>query len=236
MTETPPPSDQPDPHRALIDSGDGLTRWYIEEITALLAPEPGKVFGAGLLRWILRHFLLPAEAVLRRTVHLIAATLPPLVAVKPASRTSAHPRTGGRLARQIRNPRTPLFRLTEPQPRPRTNYLPVGQRPRISVPGITPPVPAKSASAQDRAEALEARLRRRLAAITAAWDDPDKAALRLQRLRARGKIRHPALAFFKIPGARASTLNDVAAPILRDLNSAAFDAAAASRLAAADTS
>ncbi len=234
MSQTPPPPDHRSHEPDLIDRGGHLTRWFIGQITNFLAPQPGQVFAARYLRWLMRDYLLPAEAALRRTLHLLAALLPPLAAATLALRISAHPRAGGGLARQIRKPRTPLFRLTEPPPRPRTNYLPVSQRPRISVPGMTPPLLAAAVSAQQRGAALEARLRRRLAALTAAWEDPDKAALRLQRLAARGRIKSPALNYFRIPGLGAAPLKGEGSSLLEDLNRAAFTAGAEARIAATD--
>ncbi len=114
MTETPPPPDHPDPHGALIDRGGSLARWHIDEITALLALEPRKNFGAAFLRWIRRHFLLPAQSIQRRADYLIAATLPPLAPPDPKSGTPARATTRKHLNRKTAAAWPPLSRLTEP--------------------------------------------------------------------------------------------------------------------------
>jgi hypothetical protein len=234
MSQLPPSPEHNDAEQHLLGQADNLTGWYIDQLTDLLAAEPGKVFGLAFLRWVLRHFLLPTEAIPRRALYLFAAGLPAHAAPPLTSTRPAHPRADRGLVRPAPTTRAPLFRLTESQPRARVEYLPVNQRPRISVPGLTPPAPVKPAAARRTPDQLEAHLRRRLAALVAAWNDPETAAARLRRLMARGKLRHPALSFLKIPGARASTINDVAAPILKDLNDAVFTCAAAARIA--DTS
>lgn len=218
MTETaPPPEDT-----RLIDEGGHLSQWLIAQVIAFLAPEPGKELALPFLRWLMRHYIVPAEAVLRRTIHLIAAALPPLVAAPV--RASTAPRRAVPPAPSAPS-RTPRFRLTEPPPRPTTDRLPLHLRPRISIAGLSPPPaprPANRASAAD----YEARLRRRLDALTAAWKAPDAEARRLQRLRARGQLKSPALSFLKVPGGAAKGVNDIAARVLGELNQAVFNAAA----------
>jgi hypothetical protein len=110
----------------------------------------------------------------------------------------------------------------------------MNQRPRISVAGDPSPSARAPELYVDRAERLKAQLRRRPAALTFAWEAPPlRTAKRLQRLRARGKIRTPALSFLKIPGSGAETLGERGAGILRERNSVLFENAARLR---ADTS
>ncbi|MFN3910896.1 hypothetical protein [Hyphomonas sp.] len=222
MPQTPPPPDTSDPHGALIDEGGHLVRWLMAELTLLLA---GPSLTAAFLRSLLRHYLVPAEAVLRRAIHLIAATLPPLApGSRPPSKPGASAQPGeSRDPDLAPMPRAPAFRLTEPEPRPSTNFLPVNQRPRISVAGDAPPLPAPVPRKPDPAK-LEARLRRRLAALHAAWDDPVAAAQRLQRLRARKPAARPKLSFLNVPGLKARPIAEIGQRILRDLNAAAFEA------------
>ncbi|MBU3922316.1 MAG: hypothetical protein KJ961_17110, partial [Alphaproteobacteria bacterium] len=205
MSQTPPLPDDDVPHGALIEEGGRLVRWLITEMRALFAGLAGQPPGLAWLRRLARQYIIPAEAVLRRAVHLIADTLPPL---EPSTRPrgSVRPRAGGGPAPQARKPRAPVFRLTEPLSRPPTNYLPVNQRHRISVAGDAPPPPAPPPRKPDPAR-LQARLLRRLAA-----------AERLLRLRARTPRPAPALAFHKIPGLKAEPLRTDGQRILQDLN------------------
>ncbi len=226
MPETPPPPEDDVPHGPLIDEGGWLTNVLMIRLREALAARAGQLLAIPVLRSLMRDYLLPAEAALRRAIHLIAATLPPVEDRSHAAGRlpGARPSQGNRSAiSDPSKPRTPSFRLTESLPRPPTNYIPVSQRPRISIAGDPPP-PARAPEPYTvRAERLEARLRRRLAALMAAWDDPQRTAERLQRLRARGRIRTPALSFLKIPGARAETLGELGTRILRELNRTAFE-------------
>lgn len=239
MLETPPPPEDDVPHGALIDEGGRLTNWLMTRLREALAARAGQLLSIPFLRGLMRDYILPAEAALRRAIHLIANTLPPLGATNPP-RTSCHPgesrasrdkkshgdfpeKAGCLEGNRPRKLRKPLFRLTEPLPRPHTNYIPANQRPRISVAGDPPPPAREPELYTVRIERLKAQLRRRLAALTYAWEDPLRTAKRLQRLRARGRIRTPALSFLKIPGNGAETLGERGADILRELNTASFE-------------
>jgi hypothetical protein len=224
MSQTPPPPEDDIPHGALIDEGARLVRWLITEMHVLLEGLAGQRPGAAFLRDLARHYLAPAEAALRRAIHLLANSLPaPVTSPSPKSpaRSNASKSAGHRPAR----PRAPSFRLTEPLPRPRADYLPEALRPRISVPGLTPDPPARTAPSKPDPARLEARLLRRLAALEAAWDNPAAAARRLQRRRARQPAARPRLSFVKIPGLKARPLAGPGEHILSDLNTATFEAA-----------
>lgn len=224
MSQSPPPPEDDIPHGALIDEGARLVRWLITEMHVLLAGLAGQRPAVAFLRDLARHYLAPAEAVLRRAIHLLANALPAPVA-RAKAQSPARPRTDDAAQRRPAKPRTPSFRLTEPLPRPRADYLPEALRPRISVPGLTPDPPARAAPSKPDPARLEARLLRRLAALEAAWDNPAAAARRLQRQRARQPAARPRLSFVKIPGLKARPLADLGERILRDLNTATFSAA-----------
>src|SRR3990167_130109 len=198
MTEVQTPLEDDDPHGPLIDEAGHLCRWLIGELHAQMARFAGTVAALPFLRGLLRHYLLPAEAALRRAIYLIANTLAPVPLPRPKPKSPAPPREGGGLTRQ---PRTPLFRLTEPAPRPRPDYLPISQRPRISVPGITPIAPAKTPAKSDPAR-FQARLLRRLVALEAAWNNPLGTARRLLRQRARSATNRLPLILRKVPAGR----------------------------------
>lgn len=127
MDQTAPP-----PQTALLDDAESLIAWLLEQLDELL--EPGTVRPRPMLVQICRHFLLPAEAALRRIIHLIAARLAPAPARKSDPKS---PRACGDRAPQTapQADRTPLFRLTEP--------LPGGGGPRRArpAPGHRPPHP-----------------------------------------------------------------------------------------------
>lgn len=218
-SDTPPPDDYR--HGALIDEGGRLVRGLIAEVRAQIAGRTGPSLSLAFLRWLLRHYIAPAEAILRRALHLIADTLPPLA---PAARRAAPPPKRSAPATGPAQPRAPVFRLTERLPAPPTPYMPLNLRPRVSVPGLTPIAPAAPPPGKPNHARMEARLFRRLAALEAAWNDPRRAALRLQRLRARRKPRAPMLSAVRIPGAASRALNEVNRRTLLDLNAAAAPA------------
>ncbi|MFN4023952.1 MAG: hypothetical protein ACK4MQ_03910 [Hyphomonas sp.] len=179
------------------------------------------------LRSVTRRLILPAEAALRRAIILIAATLTP---------TPAHPRAGAGRARQVNRgaapssvqPRRPTFRLTEALPRPKSDYLPPDQLPRITfLDAPTPQVPNKPQRKPVDPARLLARLERRLAALEAATGDPVREARRWLRLRARtapptdGAPHRPPLAFRRIPG-HTPKLEPLWRDTLKALNSAVF--------------
>ncbi|MBA3069453.1 MAG: hypothetical protein FP825_13360 [Hyphomonas sp.] len=217
MDQALPPEDDV-PNGPLIDAGAGRALWLVRQIHHQLA-QPARALGLAVLRRLFRHYLRPAEAALRRAIYLIANTLPPLPALKP--RQPAHPRAGGGPDRQTPpQPCTPSFALTEREPRPSTNYLPLARRPCVSVPGLTPrPAPPVPRAAPDPAR-LEHRLRRRLAAFDAAFRDPVRAARRLLRRLARWTPGRLALAYHNIPGFTAKPLDAQARDTLQRLNDA----------------
>lgn len=214
MDQTAPLEDDV-PTGPLIDAGASLANRLIFQVRDRLGHPPAGTFGLTFLRHIFRHLLRPAEAALRRAIYLLADTLDPEPA--PSVAKPAHPRAGGGLVRQVATPRTPAFRLTEPQPRPPANTPPVAMRPRISIAGLAPPPSPRPAPDPVR---LEDRLHRRLAAFDAAFRDPVRAARRLLRLLARRTARGPVLAFTRIPGLTARSLDDHGRALLVDMNTA----------------
>jgi len=109
-----------------------------------------------------------------------------------------------------------VFRLNEPRPGARRSWLPVNQRPRLSVAGLAPPPPPPRAPAD--AGALEARLRRRLEALKAALADPVPLARRLLRQRMKSPAPRPALAYDRSPGLKAKPLGADGEAVFRQLN------------------
>src|SRR3990167_3858934 len=206
MDTAPPPLDI-DP---LVYKAAHLALWLAAELRALLAGAPGKVFELPFLRYVMRHYLTPAQAALRRAIHRMAAGIPPLRA--PPRRFKPLPRAIPTLYPVRRDtPRAPQFRLTESSPRPRAEYIPADRRPRIRLltPGLAPPPPPPPPVRRADLASYEARLRRRFTAFEAAIANPMREARRLLRLKARQTERKPLLSFAKIPGYRARPLQDI---------------------------
>lgn len=218
-TPTTPAQDRLD---ALIHDAAHLALWLAGQLRDMLAPAPGKILDVPLMRYLVRHYLRPAEAALRRAIHLMASDMPALRAdarcFKPLPRAIA---PLWPLKRETVRP--PTFRLTEPQPRPQADYLPESQRPRIRV--LTPgaPTPPPPPPARREPAGYEARLRRRFAALEAALANPVREARRLLRLRARQPDRKPLLAFARIPGYRAKPIINIGRATLDRVNAALLD-------------
>ena len=216
MNQTAPP-----PQITLLDEAESLIGWLIAQLEELLAP--GTVRPRPMLAAICRHFLLPAEAALRRIIHLIAARLEPA----PAKRRAAAPhpkslRAGGGLDRlDVTNPRTPLFRLTEPLPGsggPRRAKPDRNAGPRIR--NFDDPVIRPKVRPEPDPSVYEASLLRRLAALKAAFAHPTQAARRLQRLALRKAPEKPVLSLWRIPGFTAKPISDQGRDVLDRLNKA----------------
>jgi len=219
MDQSTPPDDI-HPNGRLIDEGLHLAAWFFLRIRELFMPR----LSARDLRHLFRHYLRPAEAALRRAICLIADTLEP----EPlrSSKDSDNPRAGGdRVQQTPTRLRAPTFRLTESLPRPKTDYLPPQQRPRISIAGFAPPPPPPAPKPRTPADPalLAAKLERRLDAFDAAFRNLRGAARRLRRLRARRTAKRPLLCFIRIPGIAAKPVNAEARDILERLNRAVFE-------------
>jgi hypothetical protein len=206
---------------ALIGRAAHLALWLAGQVREMLAPLPGKVLEAPFLRHLLRHYLVPAEAALRRAVHLIAADMSaPRAPLRPLRPLRPPPRVIVPLEPVKRETvRPPTFRLTEPQPRPQTDFIPEHLRPRIRVLSPDAPLASPPPASQPRQRAsLESRLRRRFAALDAALANPEREARRLLRLQARKTPRKPLLAFARIPGYRARPLQESGRSALSSIN------------------
>jgi hypothetical protein len=226
MTTPGIPADFPEERSALLREADHLINWLLAQIALYLSP--GIVRTLPMLKGILADYLLPAEAALRRMIHILAAAIPekpkcePLL---PRPRGRCPEGTEGEAPRRSAF-RTPLFRLTEPQPDLFTDHKrPTGPGPRISIPGISPrpaPPPPRAPRGPLDPVDLEARLLRRIDALKAAFIDPIRAARRLQR---RLKARPPAgplIAPINIPGFKSDPLSDIGRAVLRRLTFAAL--------------
>ena len=176
-----PAAPEQDRINGLIGQAAMLAIWLANELRRRLVPPQGVLLETRLLRHLARHYLLPAEAAVRRALHLIAAgmTLPlptPRAARPAANRPMPKPE-------KPKAPRPPAFRLMEPQPRPKTDHIPARYAPRITLltPG-TPLSPKRRAPPRQRLS-YEERLRRRFAALEDALASPARHASRLARLK-----------------------------------------------------
>jgi hypothetical protein len=214
MDQTPPPPD--DRRDRLLSDTQALLTWLVGEITARLAA------GGGLkvLRWTLRHLITPAEALMRRALRLLAERLP---APEPAAptRRPLPSRPAIRTAAGA-GPRRPVFRLNEARPGARGAWLPVSQRPRISIAGLAPPPPPPAPRAPVDEAAFAARLARRLAALEAALADPRPLARRLLRLRMKRSGPRATLSYFRPPGLHARPLGPERMEVFKALNDIAM--------------
>ena len=179
--------------RALIAEANSLINWLLDAVEDALAPGVRRTLPG--LKSLYRDYLLPAEAALRRALHILAADLP---APKPRAGSAPPPRKPEPATPKATRFRTSTFRLSEPQPRPKTDHLPARLQPRISIIGVTPrpaPTPRRKLNEAD----LEMQLRRRLDALNAAFANPLAAVRRLQRRLAKPNTKRPKLAA-AIPG------------------------------------
>jgi hypothetical protein len=179
--------------RHLIAQANSLINWLLDAVEDALAPGVRRTLPG--LKSLYRDYLLPAEAALRRALHILATDLP---APKPRAGSAPPPRKPEPATPKATRFRTPIFRLSEPQPRPKTDHLPARLAPRISIIGVTPrpaPTPRRKLNEAD----LEMQLRRRLDALNAAFANPLAAVRRLQRRLAKPNTKRPKLAA-AIPG------------------------------------
>lgn len=207
MDQTAPPK------RNLVTETEALIGGLIEALAILL--EPGIFRPRKSLTYIANAVLLPAEAALRRLVHLIAGSLAPL----PASQAALLPRSAGEVPRRggggspgdTPQPRAPLFRLTEPLPRPEPDARTIGTSTTLPPVTRTPRAPADPS-------VYEANLQRRFAALQAAFADPVRTARRLQRLTARLAPAAPVLSLDQIPGLASDIITEENRDTLQRLN------------------
>ena len=174
--------------RALIAEANSLINWLLDAVEDALAPGVRRTLPG--LKSLYRDCLLPAEAALRRALHILAADLP---APKPRAATALPLRKPEPATPKATRFRPPIFRLSEPQPRPKTDHLPARLAPRISIIGVTPrpaPTPRRKLNEAD----LEMQLRRRLDALNAAFANPLAAVRRLQRRLVKSGTARPKLA------------------------------------------
>ena len=208
--------------RHRIAQVNSLINWLLDAVDDALAPGVRRTLPG--LQSLYRDYLLPAEAALRRALHILAADLP---APQPRAGSAPPPRKLEPATPKATRFRTPIFRLSEPQPRPKTDHLPARLAPRISIIGVTPrpaPTPRRKLNEAD----LEMQLRRRLDALNAAFANPLAAVRRLQRRLAKPNTKRPKLAA-AIPGHASPRLAGDGHTFLTRLDESA-------RVAADDTS
>ena len=212
------------PHAALIEEAGPLLGWLIDQLARFFVPGANPTLSG--LRRAVRHYLVPAEAAMRRALYLIAVSLT-LPAPRVMTRKPAPPGKGADTAQEAPRPRPPLFRLTETAPPPPTHKIPDDRLPRISIPGITPrpAPPAPTPRNPPDFAAYEARILRRFNALEAAFLDPDRTALRLARRLARQEKPRPGLSLIHIPGTNSRKLTASVRHLLERLNTAVFEEA-----------
>lgn len=225
MSDTPPPPEDQSSLAALMGRAASLALGLISLARAALAQFGPAPPPAGYTRFILRRYVVPAEATVRRAILVLAATLP-LPVLRGAAASARPP---GPAAPAPPATRYPVFCLTEAAPRARRP----GPAPEAALPRILfldTPMPAaptpKSRPLTDEVEAIsETRLLRRLFALERAYLDPQREVRRYLRRRARdgAKGRAPRrLAFMRIPG----NTRHLYAPfrdVLQAMNTAAQD-------------
>ena len=129
------------------------------------------------IRRAVRRQLVPAEAIARRMIWMLAGELAKTPPAPKAPRPTTPARPSSAPRQSTRKPRTfRALRLTEPQPRERS--APPRRPPACTPAPATPRPPADPA-------ALVARLRLRMNGLLRAITEPEAEARRLLRLRAR---------------------------------------------------
>ncbi|MBA4225504.1 MAG: hypothetical protein C0456_02645 [Hyphomonas sp.] len=209
----------------------GRARWFIlnliDFIDTALARLPASP-PRQAIAYLTRRALLPAEAALRRAILLIASEMEMPVPRAPRAKPTRPPAPP--LRRQAPADRAPIFRMSEPPPRPakaesivpKADYLPEHLLPRIciltdDVLGAPPPPPLPAPAARDPG----ARFFRRLAALRQAYDDPRREARRWLRRNAAPAPRPAPIISEKIPGMRRALGPDAQA-LLRELTEKAL--------------
>lgn len=221
-----------------LDDLLGRTRMFLLSVANAiedhLPADDTQSLPAALIRLLMRRFLVPAEAAMRRAILLIAATRAFLPA--PAARPSKEPPKPVLKQEGPSAPceRAPAFNMNEPRPRPKTGAIPLDQMPRITVlddaaltvPGAPPAALRPPPSPAEAAAALTRRFFRRLDALSAVIGNPGPAADRWLKSVARKAARQPEaitapspLAFHKIPG-QTKAAGAEAISLLNELNAA----------------
>ncbi|WP_157532582.1 hypothetical protein [Hyphomonas polymorpha] len=225
MSETDPQTEDETGVAALLRRATGLALGLMAMARAALAQFGAAPPPAAYTRLILRRFVVPAEATVRRAILLLAGTLPQPV-LRPAASARPAPKAPPKAQPGIRYP---VFCLTEAEPRARRpRPAPEAALPRIlflDTPTPSLPAPKPRPSADEIETASQTRLLRRLFALERAYLNPWREARRYLRRCARaeadGRAPHR-LAFTRIPG----DTRHLYAPfrnVLQDMNLAAQD-------------
>lgn len=207
----------------------GRARYFILDLIGFLDTALERLgntpLSARVVRYLTRRALLPAEAALRRAILLIVLKQAPEAPQPARASAKASARPPAPRPQASASPRAPLFRMSEPQPRPAkypmAHYLPEALMPRITLlteavlrtrpAAAPPPVPRDPAAA----------FRRRFEALRAAYEDPASVARRWRRrCTASAATAARTLSPGKIPGA-ARSLGQNALSLLQELTQAA---------------
>ncbi len=169
----PPPDDETNLRARLNDADDALAGFGYLIRLRIDESRPG-LLSRKLIAFILRTLLVPAENLLRRSLYALAALVaPPTPRAAPLRRAVPSPQK----AQTSRQPRAPVFRLTEPVPR--------SAGPSARTPESRP----SAARPRAKPEQIEARFLRRLEAFERAMNDPLRDVRRLQHRLARARYK-----------------------------------------------
>lgn len=214
------------PDEDVLDSLLGRARMFILDLIALIDSAlglAGEDLSRSFVSALTRGALVPAEAALRRAILLIASQMD-APAHKPAAQKSQPPKAP-RPKAKAPSSRPPVFRMSEPQPRPakgqgntlKADHIPEHLLPRIrtltddvlSAPGAAAPPPVLPRDPS-------VGFLRRFTALRQACDDPVREARRWLRRQASARRPRVPLSSGKIPGARRN-LGEEALDLLREL-------------------
>ncbi|MFN4186106.1 MAG: hypothetical protein ACK4M6_15135 [Hyphomonas sp.] len=229
MSETDQPTEEGTGLGALMGRATSLALGLIVLARAALAKYGDAPAPRSAAELILRRFILPAESTVRRAILVLATTLPPF---RPGARAKSGGQGKPPPPPPKGVPRPPVFRLTEPLPRPAVRAAKASAKgeegPRISLLDFAPRPLAPAPKIHPRADdsAHSARLLRRLAALENAYLDPIRQARRYLRRRAAAAlsaapVKAP-LSFSRIPGNTRHLLQEFRY-VLEDMNRAASE-------------
>lgn len=250
MDTTPASAPEDDRLDALLGHLRHFIFRQLSFIDSQLARHEGKLLPQPLIRFLRRRWLIPAEAALRRAILIIAAGLEPeprpaSSPEKPLPQRAPSPRIdlpSEEIHRPRRRSARPVFRMSEPQPRPVIpSYLKAAEAARLTILDLTSPALATASTASPvrilpSPSSASDCFRRRLEALSAAYENPLQEARRwLRRHNAHVRQSHenqtplrPPLSFVRPPGLHPRLGEEMSA-LLQDANRAAFNALALRR-------
>ena len=227
-------------HDGLIGRTRRFVLSLVAEIEERLPPGEGAIIPAALIRRLMRNWLIPAEAAMRRAILLIAASLPlpPLAALIPAAASApAPPQASPRKSPEDgarKSSRTPVFSMKEPRRRSKADDTAADQLRRSLLQAAAMDRPCRPLaplrplrSPTEEAARLQERFLCRLDALAFAMGNPEREAERFLRRQEKEAEKHRqigALPPLPISFQRPSGLGEETDPqfisLLIDLNAA----------------